>query len=481
MTLTKEELEIVYNYLKENDSETGWIEVKEHELELDKMGQTIAAIANSCLMDDKEYGYIIFGIKDATWEVVGTQKRLSSYKKGNQEGKMYITSLLSPTIDFEFFDDEKINNKTVSVIKINCASHTPVSFKKEIYIRIGSNNKNIRDYPEKAKKLWQKASGFNYEASIVKKNLTPKDIYDLLDISVYFRMKHCKKDLDFIEILNEMENDGFIVQADNKYHITGLGALLLAKDLKKLNLGRKGVRVIIYNGLTKTSIKEQIQGRKGYAVGFEGMIRYLKDFLPREQRSVDGRMTTFEYYHSSIVRELIANAIIHQDLSITGSEIKIEVYDNRLEVTNPGKAVIDILRFYDCNKSRNQKLAYYMRQLKLCEELGSGIDRIVEISEKNNLFTPKFIMTDEYVNVKLFKEKGFQQMEDDDKINILFYHCCYRYSIEDYMSNSSLRARFLLDDTKSSVDKITNLIRKAKKIGIIKTGPNKTYIPFWAK
>lgn len=239
MTLTKEELEIVYNYLKENDSETGWIEVKEHELELDKMGQTIAAIANSCLMDDKEYGYIIFGIKDTTWEVVGTQKRLSSYKKGNQEGKMYITSLLSPTIDFEFFDDEKINNKTVSVIKINCASHTPVSFKKEIYIRIGSNNKNIRDYPEKAKKLWQKASGFNYEANIVKKNLTPKDIYDLLDISVYFRMKHCKKDLDFIEILNEMENDGFIVQADNKYHITGLGGIAFSKGFKKIKFRKK--------------------------------------------------------------------------------------------------------------------------------------------------------------------------------------------------------------------------------------------------
>lgn len=44
-----------------------------------------------------------------------------------------------------------------------------------------------------------------------------------------------------------------------------------------------------------------------------------------------------------------------------GFEIKIEVYDNRVEIINFGKLVIDLWRFYDCNKSRNEKLVYYMR------------------------------------------------------------------------------------------------------------------------
>ena len=56
-------------------------------------------------------------------------------------------------------------------------------------------------------------------------------------------------------------------------------------------------------------------------------------------------MEVFEFYPQAIIRELIANAIIHQDLSMTGSEIKIEVYDNRVEITNPGKSVIDLWRF----------------------------------------------------------------------------------------------------------------------------------------
>ena len=81
----------------------------------------------------------------------------------------------------------------------------------------------------------------------------------------------------------------------------------------------------------------------------------------------------------------------------------------------------------------------------------------------------------------LFKDKKFDQMADDDKLNILFYHCCFKYSIEEYMTNSSLRSRFGLDNSKSSTDKITNLIKKAKNFGIIKSGPSKSYIPFWAE
>ena len=391
--------------------------------------------------------------------------------------------MLLPRINFEFIDDYIIDNKKISVIKIPSATHTPISYKNEIYLRIGSNNKLAKEYPEKLRILWNKTSGFNYEETIVREKLTIEEVLNFLDYRTYFKMKGWDENKTSQQIIDEMELDGFIVKEENYkfYKVKALGALLLAHNLKDFNLERKAVRIIIYNGITKSSIREQLEGKKGYAIGFENIIKVLKKYLPQEQRSINGRMEIFEFYPQAIIRELIANAIIHQDLSMTGSEIKIEVYDNRVEITNPGKSVIDLWRFYDCNKSRNEKLAYYMRQLKLCEELGSGIDRIVEISELNNLFTPKFIITNEYVNAKLFREKKFEQMVEEDKINILYYHCCFRYSIEDYMTNSSLRNRFLLDNSKPSTDRISNLIKKAKNMKLIKVGPNKSYIPFWAE
>ena len=66
MSLNNNEIENIIEYLKQNNSETTWIEVKENKIEVDKLGETISAIANSCLLDDKDYGYIIIGIKDKT-------------------------------------------------------------------------------------------------------------------------------------------------------------------------------------------------------------------------------------------------------------------------------------------------------------------------------------------------------------------------------------------------------------------------------
>jgi len=81
-------------------------------------------------------------------------------------------------------------------------------------------------------------------------------------------------------------------------------------------------------------------------------------------------------YPEIALRELIANALIHQDFSISGTNPMIEIFDNRIEITNSGKPLIDVLRFIDHQpKSRNEKLANLMRQMRICEELGSGIDK----------------------------------------------------------------------------------------------------------
>lgn len=395
---------------------------------------------------------------------------------------LYLSTLLSPRIDLKMADDIIIEGKNVSVIKIPAATHTPVSYKKEIYIRVGSNIKEGKEFPEKLKILWGKTTGFNYEQTIVKEEVTGDQVLEYLDYESYYQIKNWDIPKFSEEIIDDFQREGFIVKNDKFYNIKALGALLLANNLQDFELERKGIRVIVYSGKTKSKIQKQINGKKGYAVGFTNLIKSIEKELPIEERINDvGIRKVYEFYPKEIIRELVANAIIHQDLNVKGFETRIEIYEDRVEITNPGKALIDIWQFYNCNRSRNEKLAYFMREAGICEELGSGVDRIVEISERENRFTPKYITTEEHVNVKLFKEKDFNQMKDDDKMNILYYHCCYRYSSEDYMSNASLRTRFLLDNSKTSIDKITRLISKAKANNLIKPGPNKTYIPFWAE
>ena len=97
-----------------------------------------------------------------------------------------------------------------------------------------------------------------------------------------------------------MLEDDFLEKVGNGYNIKAIVALLLAKSLKSFNLERKGVRVILYNGDTKSSISKQFEGDKGYGVGFENLIKTIQANLPVEERVVDGVMETFEFYPSFI-------------------------------------------------------------------------------------------------------------------------------------------------------------------------------------
>ena len=81
--------------------------------------------------------------------------------------------------------------------------------------------------------------------------------------------------------MKKLEENKIIVFNGFSYNITNLGALLFSEDLERFDsIGRKAVRVIHYSGISRmTAIHEQV-GKKGYAIGFSGLIRYIMDRLP---------------------------------------------------------------------------------------------------------------------------------------------------------------------------------------------------------
>ena len=69
-----------------------------------------------------------------------------------------------------------------------------------------------------------------------------------------------------------------------------------------------------------------------------------------------------------VIREAVANVLIHQDFYISGAGPLVEMFDNRIEVTNPGIPLVDIKRIVDNPpKSRNEKLAPMMSRIKICK------------------------------------------------------------------------------------------------------------------
>jgi predicted HTH transcriptional regulator len=185
------------------------------------------------------------------------------------------------------------------------------------------------------------------------------------------------------------------------------------------------------------------------------------------------------------VRELVANMLIHQDFSVTGAGPIVEIFDDRIEITNPGEPLVDTQRFLDTpSQSRNEKLAFLMRRFGICEERGSGIDKVVFQVELFQLPAPLFEVPDGSTRAVLFAYKDLKKMDKADRIRACYLHACLRYVNRESMTNSSVRQRFGIDERNAA--NASRLIREALDAGLIVIEDpavgtkSRSYLPFWA-
>ena len=110
----------------------------------------------------------------------------------------------------------------------------------------------------------------------------------------------------------------------------------------------------------------QITINKGYAVCMQEALNYIYAMTPNREE-INGAFRETKYaYPPAAVREVLANALIHQDFSETGTSVTVEIFDSRIEITNPGAPLVDIRRIIDNPpRSRNEKLSALMRRFNL--------------------------------------------------------------------------------------------------------------------
>lgn len=467
-------------------SETEWLEFKYNNFAPQMIGSDISALANSAAYRGKDKAYMIWGVNNETHEILGTDYNRFSKIINNQEIESWLKNTVSKNADFDFFDTE-IDGKKLVVLVIQKASGQPVTFKKEPFIRVGSYTKSLRDYPSMEAQLWDKLRLINFEKQPAKSDLQKDEIFKLLDFTCYFDLQNISIPSNQDGILHYILEDEIVKKQDNGlYTITNLGAILFAKKISDFpSISRKAVRVVQYEDETKLRILKEFNGTKGYAVGFEGLMGFLEALLPSEEVITETVRKTVTKYPMIALREIIANALIHQDFTVSGSSPLVEIFQSRIEVTNPGVPLVDINRFIDNPpKSRNEILSSLMRRLKMCEELGSGWDRIALECELNHLPAPKIVLYEENTKVVLFSKLAFANIPHEEKLWSCYLHACMKYLTHEGLTNSSLRTRFGLEDTASA--QISRLIKEAVLRELIKPFDSETsqrymkYVPIWA-
>ena len=468
------------------NGECDTVEFKENNSNVEMVGSAISGLANSACLEDKTFSYLIYGIHDSDHEIVGTAFNPSIEKIKNENYLNWLINRLDPKIDFKVKMID-ISNKRVIVFEVPSATIQPVRFKQIAYIRMGSATRKLSEFPDKERQIWLNSEKYIFEEDLALEGIAEDQVLSLLDYSSYFELLKQPSIFEKPAILDRLLEEKFIKSSDDgKYDISNLGAILIGKDLTKFEkLDRKRVRVIIYKGVDRlNTIKEHIS-IKGYAIEFEEMITYINDQLPTNEEIGKAFRNEVKIYPELVIRELMANAIIHQDFSITGAGPLIEIFNDRIEITNPGIPLINPLRFIDHPpRSRNEKLAYTMRRIKICEERGSGIDKVVGQCEIFQLPAPDFSSDNGHLRVTLYAPKTLNDMDKQDKIRACYQHCCLKWVANSFMTNQSLRRRFRIEDKNyATASRIISDTIEANLIKINQKGMSNRYakyVPIWS-
>lgn len=370
--------------------------------------------------------------------------------------------------------------------------YIPEQAEKPVYLRgkdlydsyCRSAGQTVKMSKSQVRALIADSQGISFEKRIVKKDISIKDVLFLLNYRKFYHLLDKNVPQSSDNIINKLEEFGFCINNRDKWSITNLGAILFANRMTDFpELGERTVIVRKYIGSNNRELQFEQIGQMGYAVGFEGLVDFIMKNTSTENIKIIREAVPT--YPRIAIREFVANALVHQDFAITGMPITIEIYSNRLLITNPGAPLNDVNRLIDLPPhSRNELLAQTMFLLGICERRGSGIDRAVEAIEKMFLPAAKISKSEQHTRVALFPRKDVSDMTKREKIDACYQHACLMYEDNRSVNNQSIRERFELGKNKSSV--ASRIIADTLEVGLIKLADADitskkyaTYIPFY--
>jgi ATP-dependent DNA helicase RecG len=467
--------------------ETEWLELKHNNDNPQEIGEYISALSNGAALLGWHTAYILWGIEDSTHQIIGTTFRPSEAKVGGQELESWLIFHLDPQIDLRIHEGT-VEGRDVVLFEFAPATHRPIRFKGIEYIRVGSYKKKLQECPEKERELWRRLGQTTFEKSIAMQNVPEDQIFSFLSGPAYFDLMKLPHPENRSSILQRFISEKLVVASDRGgYDITNLGAILFAKNLDDFDrLSRKTLRMIIYRGDSRMETIKEYEMKKGYALGLEEAVAYINDQLPQYEHIGDVFRQEVRMYPKIAIRELVVNALVHQDFNITGAGPMVEIFESRIEISNPGPPLIDTLRFIDeVPRSRNEILVGLMRRLNLCEERGTGIDKAIIQIEQHQLPAPDFRKMTYSTLVVLYGPRQLKEMDSRERVRATYQHACLQHVIGKKMTNESLRQRLGINP--SSYPLASRIIRDAIQANLVKpqgegigVGKSASYLPFWA-
>jgi ATP-dependent DNA helicase RecG len=392
-----------------NNGENSGVEFKRDSVQNYDLAKEIVAFANFA------GGVILLGVED-DGSIFGTTRP-------DLEGwvmEVCRTKVDPPIIPyFEWLRDVEVG-KDVAIVRVLTGHNKPYARLhnqiRTYYIRVGSTS---RDADQGELIRMAQASGLLHYGARPVSGSTFADL-DTRRLADYFRrvlQQPFPRDDEEVNWNSILVNLELMTKVDDRIVPTIDGILLFGTNPKKY-LPQSGIRGLVYQTDQPDYAAKADEDLKGPLLPLgaqsgtiveNGLVEQALDFVKRHtsvsSEIVDGRRIDRSGYPDYVLREVVVNALVHRDYSITGTDIMLTIFSDRLEVTSPGRlpngATVDAVKT-GFRYARNQTLVYFMRDYRYVDFRGMGIRyKIIPGMKEHNGTEPGFILTDWDFTVRL--------------------------------------------------------------------------------
>lgn len=341
-------------------------------------------------------GKLVVGINDKTHVITGVndphlaEERLSNIISDSIEPR------IAPNIEIIPWRDTHI-----IIIDVSLGASRPYFLKNKniensTYIRVGSTNR-LADQ-EFIKVITR---------SLVTKTFDEEIMYDLNSEEIDFRVaSELFQPYRHLETKNYFSL-GICAKENEKIYPTIGGILLFGKDRVK-SFPDSWIQMGCFSGIDKSHIIDNQETKDYLPVAVEQAIRFVHKHLFAEIKIGDVTNQELWSIPKVALREAIINAIVHTDYSLSGAPIRISIFEDRIEIENPGLlatglTIDDII--LGISRIRNRVLSRVFHELHLIEKWGSGIQRMIIACKEYGLSIPKFEEIGRRFRVTFYKKR----------------------------------------------------------------------------
>ena len=446
--------------------ETEWLEFKTNigesrcSITYEGVGKYISGLSNSACLKYKPHGYLVLGVEDGTWNVVGTNLRIPTTKYGNQDFELWLRKNCSPIIPFEI-EEFEYEGKHVVIFEIQAASGEPVNFKGTAYVRVQSNLTQLKDFPDYVRKIYNSQKDWSSE---IVKDAT----FDDLDPQAILKARelYAKKHESLREEMRSWDDVKFLNKAKitQKGKITNTAILLLGRSESESLISPAVARIRwIYKDSSGNERDFSIETCP-FVIAVETVYKKIRNFKYRYMNPsllslVPEELDTYDPF---IIREALNNAIAHQDYGCHGM-INVVEEEDRLIFSNLGSFIPNSIKSVLENDApeenyRNKMLANAMVELGLVDTIGSGIRRMFNKQRERLFPMPDYDFSDNRVKVtiigKVIDIDYAMLLTKDKMLNLIEIEMLSRLQMHRPLSDdeiSYLRKRKLIEGRKSSL------------------------------